>query len=251
MRGALQDDQAHRQNYQQQIEELTGKVKRMEEALRATTTDYILCRRDKQDADARAAAAEQRLADSSRASSSKVRVATCNVCVLSPAEVFWRWNSSEMRRSSRMQLAATKQALEERIEKLEREHEGALSREAAGASRQLRAREMELGQLETMHAAVKEQLEERVRELEGKLGKVRDALRHSEHRRALDAEGFTHDVSNLRKQLAAVDRKLHQMRLQARLEDDERLEALLRKVERKGGPRLEGGEVRHCVRARV
>ena len=150
-----------------------------------------------------------------------------------------------------MQLAATKQGLEERIERLEREHGAALAKEAAGASRQLKAREMELGQLETMHAAVKEQLEARVRDLEGKLGKSKDALRHSEQRRVMDAEGFTHDVSNLRKQLAAVDRKLHAMRLQARLDDDERLEALLRKVDRKGAPRAEGVEVRRRRRRRL
>lgn len=76
-----QDDEAHRRNYQQQIEELTSKVKRMEEALRATTTDYIICRRDKQDADARAAAAEQRLSEGSRASAAKVRsVFSCLWC---------------------------------------------------------------------------------------------------------------------------------------------------------------------------
>jgi hypothetical protein len=51
----------------------------------------------------------------------------------------------------------------------------------------------------------------------------------------MDAEGFTSDVSLLRKQLSAVDRKLHQMRLQSRLEDDERLHGLLQKLERKGG----------------
>ena len=37
-------------------------------------------------------------------------------------------------------------------------------------------------------------------------------------RRALDAEGWLSDVTILRKQLAAVDRKLHQMRLMDRLQ---------------------------------
>ena len=39
-----------------------------------------------------------------------------------------------------------------------------------------------------------------------------------EIRRALDAEGWLSDVTILRKQLAAVDRKLHQMRLMDRLQ---------------------------------
>lgn len=39
-----------------------------------------------------------------------------------------------------------------------------------------------------------------------------------ETRRALDAEGWLSDVTILRKQLAAVDRKLHQMRLMDRLQ---------------------------------
>lgn len=144
-----------------------------------------------------------------------------------------------------LQLDATRQALEERIEKLESQYDATAAKEAAAASRQLRAREMELAQLETMHGAVKHDLEERIGDLQGKLAKTRDALRHAEHRRALDSEGFTNDVSHLRKQLAAVDRKLHQMRLQARLEDDERLEALLKKVDRKG-PRPDG-EVRRRI----
>jgi coiled-coil domain-containing protein 77 len=98
---------------------------------------------------------------------------------------------------------------------------------------------MELNQLETMQSAVKAQLEERIADLEAKLARTKDALAKSEHRRALDAEGFTNDVTLLRKQLTAVDRKLHQMRLQSRLKDDERLEAVLKKVEAKGSNQLE------------
>jgi coiled-coil domain-containing protein 77 len=57
----LQDEEAHRRNYQRQIEDLTTKVKRTEEALRSATTDYILARRDKQAAETRAVAAEEAL----------------------------------------------------------------------------------------------------------------------------------------------------------------------------------------------
>jgi septal ring factor EnvC (AmiA/AmiB activator) len=119
-----------------------------------------------------------------------------------------------------------------------------LEKETKAAAKQLKAREMELNQLETMHSAVKAQLEERVADLGSKLARTKDALAKSEHRRALDAEGFTNDVTLLRKQLKAVDRKLHQTRLQSRLHDDERLEVVLKKVEPKGQHQLE--EVR-CV----
>jgi len=43
-------------------------------------------------------------------------------------------------------------------------------------------------------------------------------VKQLEVRRALDAEGWLSDVTILRKQLAAVDRKLHQMRLMDRLQ---------------------------------
>ena len=85
-----------------------------------------------------------------------------------------------------------------------------------------------------MHLAVKTELEQRGHDLEVKLSKTKDKLKQAEHRRSLEAEGFTNDVSLLRKQLASVDRKLHQMRLQSRLEDDERLHSLLQKLDRKG-----------------
>lgn len=58
-------------------------------------------------------------------------------------------------------------------------------------------------------------------------------LKELEHRRALDLEGFTADITHLRKSVVAVDRKLHQMRLVHRLEDDERLDALLDDLERR------------------
>lgn len=70
----VQDEEAHRQNYQQQIQDLTAKIKRTEEVLRSTTTDFILCRRDKQEAQTQAAAAEQMLRDSQQAAAAKVRL---------------------------------------------------------------------------------------------------------------------------------------------------------------------------------
>ena len=51
-----------------------------------------------------------------------------------------------------------------------------------------------------------------------KLLQAQDQVKQLEIRRALDAEGWLSDVTILRKQLAAVDRKLHQMRLMDRLQ---------------------------------
>ena len=45
-----------------------------------------------------------------------------------------------------------------------------------------------------------------------------EACKQLELRRVQDAEGWASDVTLLRKQLLAVDRKLHQMRLMDRLE---------------------------------
>lgn len=47
---------------------------------------------------------------------------------------------------------------------------------------------------------------------------AQEQVKQLEVRRALDAEGWLSDVTILRKQLAAVDRKLHQMRLMDRLQ---------------------------------
>lgn len=60
-----------------------------------------------------------------------------------------------------------------------------------------------------------------------------------EARRALDMEGFTADVTYLRRSLAAVDRRVQQLKLVHRLDDDERLDALLDELERRA-PDVEG-----------
>ena len=135
----------------------------------------------------------------------------------------------------RAQLGETKAAMEGKLDKMRAQQEAAAAKEAAAHSKQLKAREIEVSQLENVHASVKAQLEQRVAELEGKLSKARDATRRADLRRAREAEGFASDITLLRQQLMAVDRTLHQMRLQSRLQDDERLDGLLKKVQAKGG----------------
>ena len=58
-------------------------------------------------------------------------------------------------------------------------------------------------------------------------------MKELQTRRAMDLEGFTADVTTLRKLLNAVDRRLHQTRLVQRLDDDERLDLLLEQLERR------------------
>lgn len=133
-----------------------------------------------------------------------------------------------------MQVKLLNEKHSEQMDRMHRLHEDALEKATAKLSKSLRHREVEYSQLESMHLAVKTELEQRGHDLETKLSKTKEKLKQAEQRRALESEGFTNDVSLLRKQLAAVDRKLHQMRLQSRLEDDERLHSLLQKLEKKG-----------------
>lgn len=133
-----------------------------------------------------------------------------------------------------VQAQAEAEQHQEQLDKIQKQHEELLEKATGKLSKSLRQREVEYSQLENMHLAVKAELEQRGHDLDAKLTKAKEKLKHVEHRRALETEGFTNDISLLRKQLVAVDRKLHQMRLQSRLDDDERLHSLLQKIEHKG-----------------
>lgn len=78
---------------------------------------------------------------------------------------------------------------------------------------QVRAREEELTNLSSLHSSTKAAADKRIAELEARVARLQDSNRQLEQRRALEADGWTADVSLLRKQVAAVDRKLTQMRL--------------------------------------
>jgi hypothetical protein len=136
---------------------------------------------------------------------------------------------------------------------------------------QVRAREEELTQLSSLHASTKAAADKRIEELEQRTVRLQESNRQLELRRQLAADGWAADVAMLRKQLAAVDRRLTQMRLidrsvrracrvaiavwlhrhaslscrlagptmalrlpfPARLEDDERLDALLDQLQKR------------------
>ncbi|KAI8466961.1 MAG: hypothetical protein J3K34DRAFT_524115 [Monoraphidium minutum] len=196
-----QEEERHRANFLVQIEALSTKVNQLEETLRMTTKDYIEARRARQDAEARAAAAEAQMVqevDAARAESARERRAA--------------------RAEARDAAAAGEARMREYVDRFRE---------------QVRAREEELTNLSSLHASTKAAADKRVAELEGRAARLQDANRLLEQRRALDADGWTADVSLLRKQLSAVDRKLTQMRLIDRLEDDERLDTLLDQLQKR------------------
>lgn len=82
-------------------------------------------------------------------------------------------------------------------------------------------------------SAIATQYERRIKELEGSNKAIKKKMKELQTRRAMDLEGFTADVTTLRKLLNAVDRRLHQTRLVQRLDDDERLDLLLEQLERR------------------
>lgn len=89
-------------------------------------------------------------------------------------------------------------------------------------------------------SAIATQYELRIKELERENKKVKKSHKDLEQRRVMDLEGFTSDVTTLRKLLSAVDRRLHQTRLAQRLDDDERLDALLEQLERRAPDPADG-----------
>jgi hypothetical protein len=78
---------------------------------------------------------------------------------------------------------------------------------------QVRAREEELTNLASLHASTKAAADKRIADLEARASRLQDSNRQLEQRRQLEVDGWGADVTLLRKQLAAVDRKLTQMRL--------------------------------------
>lgn len=183
------DEESRRNSDDARFEALTAKLKRTEQMLQAATKDYIVMRKQAQDADAK--------------------------CMEQFEEI----------RQERAALHEEKQAARLLAEQSAREARLAVEKEYIAHFR---------AQKNEIHSAVAEQYERRIAYLEGQLKDLKGKHKALERRRALDLEGFTSDASTLRKQLAAIDRRMHAMRLAERLEDDERLDALLDAIERRG-----------------
>ncbi|KIZ06949.1 Coiled-coil domain-containing protein 77 [Monoraphidium neglectum] len=196
-----QEEERHRANFLVQIEALSTKVTQLEDTLRQTTKDYIEARRARQDAEARAAAAEAQMhreVDAARADSVRERRAA--------------------KQEARDAAAVAEARMREYVDRFRE---------------QVRAREEELTNLASLHASTKAAADKRIADLEARASRLQDSNRQLEQRRQLEVDGWGADVTLLRKQLAAVDRKLTQMRLIDRLEDDERLDTLLDQLQKK------------------
>lgn len=185
----------------QQLEAASQKLKKTEELLRIATKDAILARRDKQQAEERALLAVDELA----------------------AE----------KKQHHEEMAATRRKAVEEIRELKDQGESRLDDIASNLRRQLKMREEELASIGSVSTATKAQLEKRVSDLELKNQKLTEQNKALELRRHQDLEGWTADVTNLRKLLVAVDKKLHEMRLVERLGEDDRLDTILAHIRNK------------------
>lgn len=100
-------------------------------------------------------------------------------------------------------------------------------------SLQLEENETAMANMEAAHGALKTNYERRIMELESALEQLKKKHKQLEYRRALDLTGFNSDISQLRKQIVCIDRKLHGMRLIERLEDHDKVDHLLQHLELK------------------
>ncbi|KAL6765160.1 centriole proteome protein [Haematococcus lacustris] len=195
------EEVAHRSHCNQQLEQLASKLGKVEEQLRLTTCDFIRARRDKQAAEETIASLETALAQERQRA----------------AEEF-----NSLRKASDSELRETRSTLEGKLEAI-----------TSNLRKQLKAKEEELINLSSMHTHAAASADERVAELEAKISRLTAANKQLEVRRFQDQEGWSADVTSLRKQLTAIDRRLHEMRLADRLDDEDRLEAIIHGLRRR------------------
>ncbi|GAX72690.1 hypothetical protein CEUSTIGMA_g146.t1 [Chlamydomonas eustigma] len=208
-----QEEQAHRALMNQQLEQAAQKLRQTEEMLRQATKDSILARRDKQQAEERA--------------------------ILAGEELLFE------KQLSREEISALKRKAVEEVRELKQHNESKLDDIAGNLRKQLKVREDELINLGSVHTATKAQLEKRVTELEARSCKLAEQNKALDQRRHMDMEGFAADATHLRKMLASIDRKLHEMRLIDRLGEDDRLDSILAHLRQKNPSVLEDSDVTH------
>ncbi|MEW5301830.1 MAG: hypothetical protein WDW36_004665 [Sanguina aurantia] len=191
----------HRSHMAQQLELAAGRLRRAEETLRQVTKDFILARRDKQSAEQHSQEVQSSIAEERSSAAEKL---------------------AQVRRKASEEWQMTKMQADSKLEDI-----------SGNLRKQLKAKEEELSALSSAHASSSTQYERRVVELEAKTGRLSEANRVLELRRHMDMEGFDSDVSNLRRQLTSVERKLNEMRLVERIRDDDRLDTLLSHLRKK------------------
>ncbi|PSC73064.1 Coiled-coil domain-containing 77 [Micractinium conductrix] len=176
-------------------DQLSQRLRGAEEALRRTTRDYILARQQRDAAQAEAAAA--------RDAAARERAAAADA------------------------LEDAEQRAAEQLQQLRAELEADARASTEALQAELAARSEELLKFETLHRLLRGQLETRAGDAERRASRLAAANRELQQRRAHEMEGWAADVGALRKRIAAVDRKLTQQALLARLPDDERRDAVL------------------------
>lgn len=176
-------------------EELAERLRGAEEALRRTTKDYILARQERDAAQQEAAAA--------------------------------RAAAAAERQQARHALDAAQQRAAGQLQALRQEVDAESSAATQALQARLAQRGEELVKFETFHKLIRAQLEARARDAERRAARLAARCRDLQHRRAHEMEGWAADVGQLRKRIAAVDRRLTQQSLLARLPDDERRDAVL------------------------
>lgn len=105
---------------------------------------------------------------------------------------------------------------------------------------ELRDKEAEMVRIETVYASMKGAYEDRIADLENRNRRLQRANTQLEERRAMDVEGFTATITALRQKLKTVERKQLTMRLEERLDDEDRLDILMNRL---GEPLPKAGKV--------
>lgn len=99
-------------------------------------------------------------------------------------------DESDLTAHQPLQLADLKKAGEGRVARLTRQADATLTKEVEHYQKQLKTRESEISQLESMHSAVKAQYEQRVLDLESTLAKTKDKLKQVRARLCTSGPGY-------------------------------------------------------------
>ena len=237
---ALQEDRAIRERdaaahaaaLGQTAEELAHKLQAAEEALRRATKDFILARQQRDAAEQAAAAAAAAAAAERQQAEAALRAAEQRAA----AELQQQRQELEGESRAATEVGPCPLPVHPCVQRcwcwcwqpgLPAYPQPPLLLMLQALRAELARREEELLNFETLHKLIRGQLEARVSEAERQATRAAARARDVQQRRAHEMEGWAADVSQLRKRIAAVDRRLKQMALVQRLPDDERRDAVL------------------------
>ncbi|KAK9784601.1 hypothetical protein WJX73_004449 [Symbiochloris irregularis] len=175
--------------------QLCARVAQLEQDLQQATCDYIIAGRERHDANRQAAQLQDQL--------------------------------RQVQEQAAANVYQAQRDAEAKLTEARCDHQRSMDDYATSFCKQLEAREAEVADLTAELELLQTQAAQQTGELQSALKRAQDNVRQLEQRRALDMEGWANDVSLLRRQAAAVHRKMHQMRIVDRLADDERRDNIL------------------------